>query len=440
VGEDLNQEGESMIQQGILPFKIERTEELITSRSGLALFAEVVRTLKVPGKIGEAFPQSGSNRGYQAWSYIGPVLLMLEGGGRHIEDLREIRDDAALRQLVGIGEMPSLSAYGDWLVRAGRNGGREAMEKVDEETAETIVKRTATAEYTLDVDATVIEAEKEKAAMTYKKVRGYQPILGFLAENGVCLSHEFREGNVPAQAGALKFLKRCLKLCPKIKRLRSDSAFYQAKVINWCEKKGVGFTITADQDVAVKEVIRTVRDWKPLLDEEGEETDREVGTAIHSLQKTDEPLRLVVQRWRNPQPSLFEPQGWYYHVIATNRDDLSAEEVVRFHNQRGQAENEIKELKIGFGMEQMTSGEFAANALWFALGVLVYNLTQAQKLLFWDPDWRPKTVATLRWQLIQTAGRLVRHGRQLILRLAVSAEKSFLFLRIREPLRAFSLT
>ena len=59
-----------MISQGILPFKLEHTEEQITPRSGLALFAEVVRTLKVPGKIGEAFPRPGSNRGYQAWSYI----------------------------------------------------------------------------------------------------------------------------------------------------------------------------------------------------------------------------------------------------------------------------------------------------------------------------------------------------------------------------------
>lgn len=104
-------------------------------------------------------------------------------------------------------------------------------------------------------------------------------------------------------------------------------------------------------------------------------------------------------------------------MIATNRDELSADEVVRFHNQRGQMENLIKEMKIGLGMEQMTSGDFAANALWFAIGVLAYNLTQAEKLLFLDEEWRPKTVATLRWQLIETAGRLVRHGRQLILRL-----------------------
>ena len=153
-----------MIQQGILPFKIEHTEELITPRSGLALFAEVIRALRVGEKVEAHFPKPGSNRGYEAWSYIEPVLLMLEGGGRHIEDLREIRDDAALRRLVGIKEMPSLSTYGDWLVRMGAGGGLRAIRGVNEEVAEMILQRTAAA--TLDVDATVIEAEKEEADMS----------------------------------------------------------------------------------------------------------------------------------------------------------------------------------------------------------------------------------------------------------------------------------
>ena len=34
MGENLNQEGTNMIQQGILPFKLERTSEEITPRSG----------------------------------------------------------------------------------------------------------------------------------------------------------------------------------------------------------------------------------------------------------------------------------------------------------------------------------------------------------------------------------------------------------------------
>jgi hypothetical protein len=427
-----------MIAQGILPFKIERTDELITPRSGLALFSEVIRSLHVEQRIRDYFPRPGSNRGYEAWAYIEPLLLMLEGGGRHVEDLREIRDDQTLRELVGLRRMPSLSTYGDWLVRSGKGGGREALRKVDEETAEAIWKRLATPDYTLDVDATVIEAEKKEAEWTYKKVKGYQPLAAFLAENGVLLAHEFRRGNVPAHGGGLRFLKRCLRLCPRIRRLRSDSAFYQADIINWCVKNGIGFTITADQNAAVKEVIKTVRDWKPLVNEEGTETDREVGTAIHIMAKTKEPFRLVIERWRDPQLSLFEPEGFCYHVIATDRDELSPEEVAWFHNGRGQAENLIKEIKIGFGMEQMTSGDFLANALWFGLGVLAYNLTQAQKLLFMDAEWKSKTIATLRWQLIEVAGRLVRHGRQLILRIAASAEKLGWFLLIRRRCRAFS--
>jgi len=93
-------------------------------------------------------------------------------------------------------------------------------------------------------------------------------------------------------------------------------------------------------------------------------------------------------------------------VIATNRDELSAAEVVGFHNKRGHVENSIKKLKLGFGMEQTTSGDFRANALWFGLGALASNLVQGMKLLFLDPDWKTKTVATLRWQLIQVAGLL----------------------------------
>lgn len=426
-----------MIQQGILPFKLEHTDELITPRSGLALFAEVVRTLRVDQTVRESFARPGSNRGYEAWSYIEPLLLMLEGGGRHIEDLREIRDDETLRRLIGLRRMPSLSTFGDWMVRSGATGGVEAMRGISEEVAGRIWKRLATEGYTLDVDATVIEAEKQEAQWTYKKVRGYQPILGFLAENGVCLTHEFREGNVAAQSGALRFLKRCLRLCPGIKFLRSDSAFYQAEVFNFCQERGLGFSITADQDAGLKGVIKTVRDWKPLFTAEGERTDREVGTAIHLLTKAQEPVRVVVQRWHDPQLELFEPNGYCYHVIASNRDELEAEEVVWFHNQRGQVENFIKELKIGFGMEQMTSGDFGANALWFALGVLAYNLTQAQKLLFLDEGWRSKTISTLRWQLIETAGRLVRHGHRLILRLATSLEKYRLFLEIRRLCAAF---
>jgi hypothetical protein len=429
-----------MITQGQLPFKLEITEEEITPRSGLALYAEVLRAFRIEERIQQYFPLPGSNRGYRPGEFIEPLLLMLYGGGRHIEDLREIRDDKALRRLIGLNKMPAVSTYGDWMRRVAESGGVKGTAVLNRQVVRDIVGRDKTLRYTLDVDATVIEAAKQEAQWTYKKVKGYQPILGFLAENGVCLAYEFREGNVASHSGAVDFLKHCHRALPKGKEIayiRSDSAFYQADVINWCEREGKKYTITADKDEAVMEAISTIQDWKRLKTLDGEETDREVGTAIHIMQKTEEAFRLVVQRWQNPQKDLFSPDDWFYHVIATNCDDLSAEEVVWWHNQRGQAENLIKELKIGFGMEQMVSGSFLANALYFGLGILSYNTAQAQKLFFMDSDWRTHTIGTIRWRLVEVAGKVVRHGRQLILKLAAPIEKLEVYLRIRQLCREF---
>jgi len=43
-----------------------------------------------------------------------------------------------------------------------------------------------------------------------------------------------------------------------------------------------------------------------------------------------------VERWSDPQLARFSPNGYCYQVIASNREELEAEEVVWFHNQRGQ--------------------------------------------------------------------------------------------------------
>jgi hypothetical protein len=429
-----------MIQQGNLPYKLEVTKEEITPRSGLVLYAEVLRALGIREGVERYFPSPGSNRGYAPWLFIQPMLMMVYGGGRHIEEIREIRDDFAVRKLVGMAKVPSLSTFGDWLKRVGETGGSEAMEKVNKEVVREVCCRDEEDNYTLDVDATVIEAEKQSAQWTYKKVKGYQPILGFLAEIGLCVAYEFRGGNIPAHAGAVEFLDKCEKNVPKGKQIdaiRSDSAFYRADVLNWCEKLEKKYSVTACKDPGVMASIKTIRDWKILMTPEGQETERQVGSAIHIMNKTENPFRLVVQRWKNRQMDLFSPHEWCYQVIATNLDELEPEEVVWWHNQRGQAENLIKEVKIGFGMEQMPSGTLAANALYFGIGLLAYNTTLAQKRLFMDDEWRKYTIRTIRWRLVEIAGKLIRHGRQWILKIVAPVDKLRMYQSIRQRCRKF---
>jgi len=49
----------------------------------------------------------------------------------------------------------------------------------------------------LDVDASQIVAAKREAHKTYKNEKGYMPMLGPLAENGLIVHEEFREGINP---------------------------------------------------------------------------------------------------------------------------------------------------------------------------------------------------------------------------------------------------
>ncbi len=100
--------GNTMIKQAQLNFKLGLTADEITPRAGLAVYTEFLRGLGVKDLIDKYMPLPGSNRGYRAWNYIEPRMLMQYEGGRHIEDLREIAEDKVLRKLIGLGGCPLL--------------------------------------------------------------------------------------------------------------------------------------------------------------------------------------------------------------------------------------------------------------------------------------------------------------------------------------------
>ncbi|EQD34213.1 transposase, partial [mine drainage metagenome] len=120
-----------MVRQTVLPFKLESTDDTITSQAGLVLFGEFLQSLGLKKKIDRAFGKPGSGAGYRASSYVVPLLLMLQGGGRSLCDLRMIARDKGLLGLLGIGEVPSTDAFGRWLRRMGASDtGLSALESV----------------------------------------------------------------------------------------------------------------------------------------------------------------------------------------------------------------------------------------------------------------------------------------------------------------------
>jgi hypothetical protein len=288
-----------------------------------------------------------------------------------------------------------------------------------------------------------ITGEKADALFTYNGDKGYMPVAGFLYETPVCLYDEFREGNVAPAFGQKEFYLRCKQRMlrgKKIGNYRADSASYQAGLINQLEEDGVKYGVTADQDQAVKKVIGMIgrEEWREPVRGCG----YELGETVHCMNETKKAFRLVVKRERRRQGELFEKEGQYfYHAVATNwlEEEKNTEEVLKWHNQRGQAENFNKELKIGLGMERMPCGQTHANAVFFRIGVIAYNLFIGFKRLSCPESWMRRTIATFRWKIVQVAGRIVKHAGKTVLKLMMDPERLELFKGIRRKCFELSL-
>lgn len=165
--------------------------------------------------------------------------------------------------------------------------------------------------------------------------------------------------------------------------------------------------------------------------------------AVHSMNQTKTAFRLSIKREERLQDDLFDPAtGPYaYHVVASNWsvEAKTAHEVLPWHNQRGQAENFNKELKTGLGMDQLPCGDAGANAVFFRIGVLAYNLFIGFKRLACPAAWATQTIATVRWKLVQVAGRIVRHAGRVVLRLVLEAEALACWHTIRQRCGALSV-
>ena len=414
------------VAQTVLPFKVEATEELLTGNAGLALFGEFAQGLGLSRWLAQEMPKPGSGRGYEAGAYVAPLVLMLTGGGRSLEDLRTLKNDTALATVLKQGAMPSTDAFGDWLRRAGEEAGLAGLSRINQWLVATRIKQSGLTAHTLDADASQIVAEKEAAHFTYKGEQGYMPMIGHLAEAGIVIHDEFREGNIAPATNNLEFIRACEAHLPKghrIAHVRLDSAGYQADIFNHCEDTQKTFAIGARLDIPTQKAIAQIPEsaWRHY-------PDCAVAETLHSMNDTRKAFRLIVVKHKR-QADLFDDKP-KYHVIASNRAE-SAEDTLIWYRQRGEvSENGIKELKIGFGMERMPCGQFKANAAFFRIGVIAHNLFVLFKHSVLGDSWQRHKVATVRWRLFHLPGKVVRHAGAWVLKVAADTVDMFRAIRV----------
>lgn len=326
-------------------------------------------------------------------------------------------------------------------------------------------RRTPAKTATLDMDATLVETFKKAALYCYKKFKAYQPLNIYWAEQGLILFSEFRDGNVPADYGLLRCFKQALELVPAgVSRayLRSDAAGYVVDLLKYCaegknERFGViefavGVPVTEAFRLAVREVPES--DWHRLfrmVDGKPVDTGQEwaevcfvpswVGHKKHGptyrYVAIREPLEQQALSGMEDQLALSFPTmdwaGVRYKVtgIVTNRE-MPAEELIWWYRGRcGKSEEAHSIMKADLAGGKLPSGLFGANAAWWQIMILAFNLNAAMKRLVLGEGWVNRRMKAVRFWLINLPGRVLERGRQLYIRLAGGHPSNNLLLEAR---------
>ncbi|MFH1476860.1 MAG: transposase [Verrucomicrobiota bacterium] len=117
--------------------------------------------------------------------------------------------------------------------------------------------------------------------------------------------------------------------------------------------------------------------------------------------------------------------------IVTNLN-RPAKRVVLFYNQRGTAEQWIKDGKNAVKWPRLSCHDFADNQVRLQLFVLAYNLGNFLRQAVLPQAVRHWTLTTLREKLIKIGAKVVRHARQVIFQMAEVAIPRELFQAILE--------
>jgi hypothetical protein len=293
---------------------------------------------------------------------------------------------------------------------------------------------------TIDQVATVVESHKEQSRMTYLGERGYQPVINYWVEQDLILSDEFRDGNVPAGMDCLtSFLRATRALPDSVETIyfRSDSAAYQHKLIDVMrdgielnrKQISVYFGISADVSEALKGKIISLSEsaWKPLrrLSEKGliegrkEWAEVEFIPSASSVKKDMKPDRYLAIRVRPWQTELFsDGNSYHYYAVVTNRWEMEGEELLRWQRERcGSVEKVHDVVKNDLAGGVMPCGRFYANAAWWRLNCLWYNVISIMKRKALPKNFWPVRMKGLRFHLIGVAGKVVSHARMTFLKI-----------------------
>lgn len=445
--------------QGLLPFRFDvapRPMDL-TARAGLPLVAETLLALGVDSLVREGLRLRVRQRGYAEFDKLQAIVLIQAAGGECVEDVRVLARDAGLPRLLH-RRFPSPDALHDFLARfhdeaqlaqrpaAGawipaESPALQALGRLNTAVIRRAVTGLAAPPATLDLDATTIVSHKRDALPLYTGGRGYQPTAVCWAEQDLVVADQYRDGNVPAGMDPLAVARQAFAALPPTvttRAFRGDSACYADPLLKYLATERIAFTISADMTAELAAVCRAPDVRWTLFEDRVTETVElaEVVFVPGTWPKQAAPLRYLALRFVAKQGQLFDDLPKHLAVVS-NRWDMAAADLLRWHwAKAGTIEfvHDVTKNELAAGLPP--SGKFGANAAWYRLALLTYNVCtvlrhHALPARFWDA--RPRR---LRYEVFTLPAALISHARQLTAHLGVPPLTADELIAARGKLRA----
>jgi hypothetical protein len=404
----------------------------VVGHAGAALLRELADRDELTRAFGWREP--GERRRHPDAAVLRDLAVMLADGGDCLSDLAVLRDQPEL-----FGPVASTPTAWRIIERVGKDpDGLAGLRTARAHARARAWAAGAHPEVELlivDADATLVLAHsdhKEGAAGTYKGSFGFHPLLAYLdrgAAPGEPLAGILRPGNAPAGGGddLIELVDLALAQLPTTDQsvlVRSDSAGASTQLAWHLRDQRVGFSLGMPIDQHVREAILAQPEaaWIPAVDADGQvRHGAEVCelTGWVDLGTWPAGTRLLCRRedaHPGAQLRFTDHDGHRFQVFLTDQPDGDLACLELRHRQRARVEDRIRAAKAT-GLSNLPFDMFRRNQVWLELVLAAQDLVCFTQALLLEGALALAEPKTLRYRLLHTAARVVRHARRIILRL-----------------------
>ena len=388
---------------------------LVTSDAGLLAYRELDDALGLSDLAGEelADERTGKNGRHALVDLLRQSVFGRLAGYEDVNDAERLRHDPAMRWIVGgkaaKGRAASPSQMGrfetQWLAAS---ANFSALANLSGSWIDRARRDQSGREIVLDLDSSVSPTHGEQEQSVWNGHFGctcYHPLFVF-NQFGDLERCELRPGNVHSADNWEAVLKPVVaRYKGKASRIsfRGDAAFAMPSMYEFLESEGIDYAIRLPANqILQNEIAHLLK--------------RPAGRPPHSVQRLYSTFRYQARSWDKPRRVVakveWHPGELFPRVgfIVTNLLRRS-KNVVAFYNQRGTAEQHIKEGKNAIKWTRLSCRTFSANAVRLQLHALAYHLGNFLRTLVTPAAIEDWTLTSLREKLIKIGAKVVSHGR-----------------------------